>query len=85
MENEKNKIQKIINTFKENLSQYAKHCLKIIDKQGKVIPFNFNAAQLLLDKQINEQYEKEDRVRMLILKSRPVSYTHLTLPTNREV
>ena len=70
MENEKNKIQKIINTFKENLSQYAKHCLKIIDKQGKVIPFNFNAAQLLLDKQINEQYKKEGRVRMLILKSR---------------
>jgi hypothetical protein len=70
MENEKNKIQKIIKTFKSNLTQYAKHCLKIINKQGKVIPFEFNEAQLLLDKQINEQYKKEGRVRMLILKSR---------------
>ena len=34
---EKNKIQKIINTFKTDLIQYAQHCLKIIDKQIKQI------------------------------------------------
>ena len=67
---EKNKIQKIINTFKTDLIQYAKHCLKIIDKQGKLIALNLNAAQQQLDKQINEQYEKHGRVRILILKSR---------------
>ena len=66
----KSEIQKIIKTFKSNLTQYAKHCLKIVDKQGKLIPLNFNAAQIQLDKQINEQYSHHNRVRMLILKSR---------------
>ena len=67
---EKSKYKKIINTFKTNLSLYAKHCLKIIDKQGKLIPFEFNAAQQLLDEQINKQYEERGNVRILILKSR---------------
>ena len=70
MEMEKNQIQKIIKTFKTNLPQYAKHCLKIVDKQGKLIDFNFNKAQVLLDEMINEQYAHHGRVRMLILKSR---------------
>jgi hypothetical protein len=67
---QKSEIQKIIKTFKSDLTQYAKHCLKIVDKQGKLIPLNFNAAQIQLDKQINEQYSHHNRVRMLILKSR---------------
>ena len=70
VQTEKNKIQKIINTFKTDLTQYAKHCLKIIDKQGRLIALNLNAAQQQLDRQINEQYEKHGRVRILILKSR---------------
>ena len=69
VQTEKNKIQKIINTFKTDLTQYAKHCLKIIDKQGRLIALNLNAAQQQLDRQINEQYEKHGRVRILILKS----------------
>ena len=36
---EKNKISKIIKTFKTNLPLYAEHCLKIIDKQGNLIDF----------------------------------------------
>ena len=67
---EKNKISKIIKTFKTNLPLYAEHCLKIIDKQGNLIDFKFNEAQRLLDKMINEQYSHHGRVRMLILKSR---------------
>ena len=67
---EKSKYTKIINTFKTNLSLYAKHCLKIIDKQGKLISFEFNAAQQLLDDQINRQYAERGNVRILILKSR---------------
>ena len=70
MELEKNKKQKIIKTFKANLSLYAKHCLKIIDKQGNLIDFKFNLAQQLLDDMINKQYSHHGRVRMLILKSR---------------
>ena len=67
---EKNKISKIIKTFKTNLPLYAEHCLKIIDKQGNLIDFKFNEAQTLLDEMINEQYSHHGRVRMLILKSR---------------
>ena len=70
MQTEKSKIQKIIKTFKANLPQYAKHCLKIIDKQGKLISFEFNEAQKLLDNQINKQLKERGNVRILILKSR---------------
>jgi hypothetical protein len=70
MQIEKSKIQKIIKTFKTNLPLYSKHCLKIINKQGKLIDFQFNEAQKLLDKQINEQIKKRGNVRILILKSR---------------
>jgi len=67
---QKNQIQKIVKTFKTNLPLYAKHCLKIINKQGKLIPFEFNEAQKLLDDMINEQYAHHGKVRILILKSR---------------
>ena len=70
MQIEKSKIQKIIKTFKTNLPLYAKHCLKIIDKQGRLIDFEFNEAQKLLDKQINQQIKNRGNVRILILKSR---------------
>ena len=68
--NQKNQNQKIIKTFKTNLAVYAKHCLKIIDKQGKLITLEFNDAQQKLDDMINEQFSHHGRVRMLILKSR---------------
>ena len=70
VQTEKNEIQKIINTFREDLYIYAKNCLKIVNKQGRLIDFEFNEAQHQLDKQINEQYKKHGRVRILILKSR---------------
>ncbi len=70
IDSEKNKIKKIINTFKTNLSLYSEHCLKIIDKQGKLKPLVFNEAQRLLDEQIEMQYSHQKRVRMLILKAR---------------
>lgn len=68
--NQKTQNQKIIKTFKTNLAVYAKHCLKIIDKQGKLITLEFNDAQKKLDDMINEQFSHQGRVRMLILKSR---------------
>tara|TARA_R100001460_G_scaffold10279_2_gene24354 strand:+ start:389 stop:1966 length:1578 start_codon:yes stop_codon:yes gene_type:complete len=70
MEIEKDKFQKIIKTFKSNLNIYAKNCLNIINKDGKSVPLVFNAAQMELDRLINEQYSHHNRVRMLILKSR---------------
>ena len=70
MEIEKDKFQKIIKTFKSNLDIYAKNCLNIINKDGKSVPLVFNAAQMELDRLINEQYSHHNRVRMLILKSR---------------
>ena len=48
-ENQKNQNQKIIKTFKTNLAVYAKHCLKIVDKQGKLITLDFNSAQAKLE------------------------------------
>lgn len=67
---ENEKVKKIINKFKESLNIYSKNCLNIIDKHGKLVPLVFNEAQLLLDRQITQQYAQQNRVRMLILKSR---------------
>jgi|TARA_R100000084_G_C4649853_1_gene148998 hypothetical protein len=67
---EKSDYKKIINKFKENLPFYAKSCLKIVDKQGNLVPLQMNDAQVLLDEQINRQLSHHNRVRVLILKSR---------------
>ena len=67
---EKSDYKKIINKFNENLPFYAKSCLKIVDKQGNLVPLQMNDAQVLLDEQINKQLSHHNRVRVLILKSR---------------
>ena len=49
---------------------YAQHCLKIINKSGKVVPFELNQAQLYVHQKIEDQLQSFGRVRALILKGR---------------
>jgi hypothetical protein len=49
---------------------FAKHCLKIRDKAGQVLPFELNAAQLYIHERIEDQLARTGKVRVLILKGR---------------
>ena len=127
------KLQKIGARAKKDLPFYSKNFLRIINKQGERVPFEFNPSQLEVHRRLQRQLKETGRIRALVLKSRqlgistysearlfwravttknanavvishlnssskaifemirhfydhiPVSYTHLTLPTNREV
>lgn len=56
---------------------YARTCLKIVDKEGSLIPFVFNRAQELLHRMIEEQKKRTGRVRVVILKGRQQGCTTL--------
>ena len=49
---------------------FARHCLKIRDKAGRVLPLELNAAQLYIHDRIEDQLKRTGKVRVLILKGR---------------
>lgn len=49
---------------------YARTCLKIISKEGEILPFILNRAQEYLHRKIEEQKSRSGRVRIVILKGR---------------
>lgn len=49
---------------------YGAHCLKVLDKQGNLVPFLWNRAQRYIHARLEEQKEKKGYVRALILKGR---------------
>lgn len=56
--------------LKGDLEFYARNCLKIRAKGGKVEPFVFNKAQRYIHERLEEQVAATGRVRALILKGR---------------
>lgn len=56
--------------LRDDLAFYARNCLKIRTKTGKVEPFAFNRAQAYIHDRLEEQRAKTGRVRALILKGR---------------
>jgi len=56
--------------LRSDLPFYAKHCLKLRDKGGKLIPFVFNKAQTYLHARLEEQLRKTGRVRAVLVKGR---------------
>ncbi|MFA5240435.1 MAG: hypothetical protein WC476_12115, partial [Phycisphaerae bacterium] len=53
-----------------NLEFYSKHCLKIVDKAGNVIPLVFNKSQQYIHSVIEKQRAATGMVRVIILKGR---------------
>lgn len=53
-----------------DLTLYAPNQLKIKPKEGPLIPFNFNRAQLYLHERCEEQKKRKGWVRLIILKGR---------------
>lgn len=53
-----------------DLPTFAKHCLKIRDKQGRIVPLVFNDAQQYVHRKFEDQKKKLGFVRALVLKGR---------------
>ena len=56
--------------LRDELPFYSRHCLKIRDKAGQLVPFIFNRAQSYLHARIEAQRKKTGRVRVVIVKGR---------------
>lgn len=56
--------------LKDDFVFYARNCLKIRAKEGKVVPFTLNKAQLYAHEKIEEQKKATGKVRAIVLKGR---------------
>lgn len=60
----------VLRKFKDELPFYSRHCLKIIDKAGQLIPLVFNKAQMYIHERLEKQKRETGMVRAVILKGR---------------
>jgi hypothetical protein len=56
--------------LRDDFTYFAKHCLKIRTKSGKVVPFELNKAQRHLHDKLEAQRRKTGKVRAIICKGR---------------
>ena len=56
--------------LRDELEFYARHCLKIRTKGGKIDAFKFNRVQRYIHEQLEAQRQETGRIRALILKGR---------------
>lgn len=57
--------------YRRDLERHAKDCLRIRDKEGKILLFpGFNSAQKYIHDRLEEQLARQERVRALLLKGR---------------
>ena len=56
--------------LKNDFPYYAYHCLKVRAKNGNIVPFSLNKAQIYLYQKILEHKKKHGKIRMIILKGR---------------
>lgn len=58
------------NKLKTDLPTFAKFCLKVRDKQGKIVPLELNRAQLYMHQCCEDQKRRMGMVRLIVLKGR---------------
>lgn len=56
----------------EDFDYYARHALKIRTKEGEITNLKLNAGQQVLLTAINNQWQAEGRIRVIILKARQI-------------
>lgn len=56
--------------LRDDFEYYAKHCVKIRTKQGKIAPLVLNRVQKRFLKMVLDQWERTGKVRMVVLKAR---------------
>lgn len=67
--------EKAFKLLHEDQVSYAKYCLKVRDKQGKITPLVYNRAQLYVHQKLEEQKKKMGFVRAIIMKGRQEGVT----------
>lgn len=53
-----------------DLPYFAANCLKIVDKQGQLVPFRFNQAQWYIHERAEAQKKRTGKVRLVCIKGR---------------
>jgi len=61
--------------LREDTPFYARHLLKIADKRGQIVPFNFSPAQIALDAALEKQRAEGKPMRAVILKARQIGFS----------
>ncbi|KQM58776.1 MULTISPECIES: hypothetical protein [unclassified Sphingomonas] len=59
-----------LDRLRDDFGYFAKCCLRIRTKEGKVVPFEMNQAQTVLHDRLEEQRKRTGKVRAIILKGR---------------
>lgn len=67
--------QRAFQLLNEDLPTYSKFCLKIRDKQGRIVPLVYNKAQLYCHQKLEEQKAKQSFIRAVIMKGRQEGMT----------
>lgn len=67
---EREKRKALIRQLKGDFPLYARTCLKVVNKAGKIVPFVLNTAQLYVHQRIEAQLKRTGKVRCLVLKGR---------------
>lgn len=65
-----NSLRARIKLWRRDFDTYARECLKIKTKSGRIVPFQLNRAQKYIFRKLEEQLKETGRVRAIILKAR---------------
>lgn len=67
---EQQKALDAINAIRINFESYAPKCLRILTKEGKIVPFRLNRAQKYIEERAEEQLQRKGYIRLIVLKGR---------------
>ena len=57
---------------------YIENCLKIVNKDGELVPFKLNDGQIIVDNIIKDLEARNKPVRLIILKARQMGISTYT-------
>ena len=68
----------VLKELMQNNRLYIEKCLKIINKEGQLVPFKLNAGQIIVDNVIKDLEARNKPVRLIILKARQMGISTYT-------
>lgn len=68
----------VLKELMQNNRLYIEKCLKIINKEGQLVPFKLNAGQIIVDNTIKDLEARNKPVRLIILKARQMGISTYT-------
>lgn len=67
---QKERLRRAQEAVRKDLILFAKTCLRIVNKEGELVPLIFNDQQLYLHEEVEKQRKETGMVRMIVPKSR---------------